>query len=206
MRAGKSRLVTAALGVALLAAAPAASAATDPTATPDALVTVGSPAWPFPQNKQNESAVTVDPINPSIAVAGANEEIDNAACVGSSCPFTPGIGDSGVYFSTDGGASWTQPTYQGLSARLGTPASKGPIGTVPNYYEEGLVSDGDPTLAFGPQPGPHGHFSWANGARLYYGGLTSNLSAKRTETFRGAEGVAVSFTDDLTQTGTVPNR
>ncbi|HET9102354.1 MAG TPA: sialidase family protein, partial [Solirubrobacteraceae bacterium] len=47
---------------------------------------------------------------------------------------------------------------------------------------------------------------WANGARLYYGGLTSNLSAKRTETFRGAEGVAVSFTDDLTQTGTVPNR
>jgi hypothetical protein len=163
----------------------------------DSLVTIGSPSAPFPQNKQNEPAVAVDPFNPSLAVAGVNEEIDNAPCSGSDCSFTPGIGDSGVYFSFDGGGSWSQPTYRGLSARSGTPVPNGPIGTVPNYFEQGLVSDGDPTLAFGPRPDSHGHFSWSNGARLYYGNLTSNLNAKRSETFRGAEAVAVSHTDDL---------
>jgi hypothetical protein len=101
-----------------------------------------------------------------------------------------------VYFSFDGGGSWSQPTYRGLSARTGTPVQNGPIGTVPNYFEQGLVSDGDPTLAFGPRPDSHGHFSWSNGERLYYGNLTSNLNAKRSETFRGAEAVAVSHTDD----------
>jgi hypothetical protein len=101
----------------------------------DSLVTIGSPSGPFPQNKQNEPAVAVDPINPSLAVAGVNEEIDNAPCSGSDCSFTPGIGDSGVYFSFDGGGSWSQPTYRGLSARSGTPVPNGPIGTVPNYFE-----------------------------------------------------------------------
>ena len=162
----------------------------------DSLVTIGSPSSPFPQNKQNEPAVTLDPIDPSLAVAGVNEEIDNAPCNGSDCSFTPGIGDSGVYFSFDGGTSWSQPTYRGLSARTGTPARPGPIGTVPNYFEAGLQSDGDPTLAFGPRPDSSGRFSWSNGARLYYGNLASNLNAKRSETFRGAEAVAVSFTDD----------
>ncbi|HWE14467.1 MAG TPA: sialidase family protein [Solirubrobacteraceae bacterium] len=164
----------------------------------DALVTSGSPSSPFPQNKQNEPAVVIDPVDTSLAVAGANEEIDNAPCNGSDCSFTPGIGDSGVYFSFDGGQSWSQPTYRGLSARTGTPVQNGPIGTVPNYFEQGLVSDGDPTLAFGPRPDAAGKFSWANGARLYYGNLTSNVNAKRTEAFRGAEGVAVSFTDSPT--------
>jgi len=125
----------------MLAAAPAAAAAGD------ALVTSGSPASPFPQNKQNEPAVTVDPLHPKIAVADANEEIDNAPCSGNSCPFTPGIGDSGVYFSLDGGASWTQPTYRGLSARTGTATPNWPIGTVPNYYEQ----DWSPT-AIPPSP------------------------------------------------------
>ncbi len=166
-------------------------------AADDSPVTSGSQPSPFPQNKQNEPAVTVDPIDPSIAVAGANEEIDNLPCNGNDCSFTPGIGDSGVYFSSDGGATWSQPTYTGLSARTGTLVPNGPIGTVPNYFAAGLVSDGDPTLAFGPRPGPNGKFSWSNGARLYYGNLTSNLNAKRTEAFNGAEAVAVSFTDDL---------
>jgi hypothetical protein len=166
-------------------------------AASDSLVTVGSPSSPFPQNKQNEPAVTVDPINDSIAVAGVNEEIDNAPCNGNDCSFTPGIGDSGVYFSFDGGATWSQPTYTGLSARTGTPVAGGPIGTVPNYFEAGLQSDGDPTLAFGPRRGSDGTFSWTNGARLYYGNLASNVNAKKSETFRGAESVAVSYTDDL---------
>ena len=62
--------------------------------------------------------------------------------------------------------------------------ANGPIGTVPNYFEAGLVSDGDPTLAFGPRPGPNGKFSWSKGARLYYGNLTSNVNSKPAETFK----------------------
>ncbi len=156
-------------------------------------VTVGSPSSPFPQNKQNEPAVAIDPLNPSIAVAGANDEIDVAPCAGSSCPFTPGVGTSGIYFSSTGGASWSQPAYSGWSARTGT-GKVGPIGTVPGYFEAGLVSDGDPALAFGPKP-VNGHFSWANGVRLYYGNLTSNFPG--TSTFKGFEAIAVSRTDDL---------
>jgi hypothetical protein len=190
MRAHRSWLVGVVVMASFFVSAPSAFAARD------SLVTSGSPSSPFPQNKQNEPAVTVDPVDTSLAVAGVNEEIDNAPCVGSACPFTPGIGDSGVYFSFDGGLTWSQPTYRGLSARTGTTVANGPIGTVPNYFEAGLESDGDPTLAFGPRPDASGKFSWSNGARLYYGNLTSNLNAKRSETFRGAEAVAVSFTDD----------
>src|SRR6266849_4596528 len=149
-------------------------------------VTVGSPSSPFPQNKQNEPAVAIDPLNPSIAVAGANDEIDVAPCAGSSCPFTPGVGTSGIYFSSTGGASWSQPAYSGWSARTGT-GKVGPIGTVPGYFEAGLVSDGDPALAFGPKP-VNGHFSWANGVRLYYGNLTSNFPG--TSTFKGFDATA----------------
>ncbi|PYK65689.1 MAG: hypothetical protein DME50_07995, partial [Verrucomicrobia bacterium] len=123
------------------------------------------------------------------------------------CPFTTGVGTSGVYFSFDSGTTWTQPTYTGLTARncLGVVGNSdpgctpqvGPIGTLPNYYENGLVSDGDPALAFGPVPDAQGHFSWANGSRLYYANLTSNLNAKRDETFKGFEAVYVSRTDDV---------
>jgi hypothetical protein len=163
----------------------------------DTLVSVGSPDTPFPQNKQNEPAVAIDPSNPNVVVAGANDEIDLEPCVGSSCPFTAGVGVSGIYFSDDRGATWTQPTYTGYSARSGTPGP-GPIGTLPNYFENGLVSDGDPILAFGPQPGTDGDFSWSNGSRLYYSNLTSNFSTERDEgVFRGFEAIAVSHADNL---------
>jgi hypothetical protein len=160
------------------------------------MVTVGSPDTPFPQNKQNEPYVAIDPTNPSVVAAGANDEIDLAPCDGSSCPFTAGVGVSGVYFSSDGGASWTQPTYQGFSARNGTPGS-GPIGTLPHYFENGLVSDGDPSLAFGPQPDGKGGFSYEKGSRLYYANLTANFNTVRKDfTFKGFEAIAVSHTDD----------
>jgi hypothetical protein len=131
----------------------------------DTQVTVGSPASPFPQNKQNEPAVAVNPAVPSIAAAGVNDEIDLEACNNRSdvtCPFTAGIGTSGIYFSDDSGSSWLQPTYTGLTTRdclglVGTlpndPADNcdphpGPIGTLPRYFENNLVSDGDPAVGF----------------------------------------------------------
>ncbi len=163
----------------------------------DVLVTNGSPTTPFPQNKQNEPALAVDANNPNILAAGSNDEIDLAPCAGSSCPFTHGVGVSGIYFSFNSGKSWTQPTYTGWSARSGTPGV-GPIGTLPKYFESGLVSDGDPALAFGPRPDSNGHFSWSNGERLYYGNLTSNFNTVRSlETFRGFEAIGVSRTDNV---------
>src|SRR5262245_60914427 len=180
-------------------------------ATPgDTLVTVGSPVSPFSQNKQNEPAVAIDANHPTVVVAGANDNIDMEACNSgddTTCPFTPGVGVSGVYFSTDSGNTWTQPTYTGLTARdcLGVPgpdagctAHTGPIGTLPGYAEAGHVSAGDPAVALGPRRASHGTFAWANGSRLYYANLTSNVRATRSEaTFKGFEAIAVSRTDDV---------
>jgi hypothetical protein len=197
-------LAVAVLAVAVLAAVFAAVALGVPGAG-GTLVNVGSPVTPFSQNKQNEPAVAIDANNPSVVVAGANDNIDMEACAAgdpTTCPFTGGVGSSGVYFSFDGGQSWTQPTYMGWSARdcLG-PADctgdVGPIGTLPHYFENGLVSDGDPAVAFGPRPGADGTFSWANGSRLYYANLTSNFAAVRSDqAFKGFEAVAVSRTDN----------
>ena len=118
-------------------------------------VTFGSPQTPFPQNKQNEPVLAVDPNHPNVLVAGANDEIDlESAAAGdpATAPFTEGVGVSGVYFSFDSGATWTQPTYIGWTARDRPSPHVGPIGTLPNYYENGLVSDGDPRLPSARSP------------------------------------------------------
>jgi hypothetical protein len=129
-------------------------------AATESLVNVGSQASTlFPQNKQNEPAIAVNPRNPSVLAAGANDEIDEPPCNGNDCPFVQGIGNSGIYFSFDGGTSWTQPTYQGFSGRSGT-LGTGDIGTLPHYDTAGLVSDGDPGVAFGPTPNTHRCISW----------------------------------------------
>jgi hypothetical protein len=184
-------------------------AATAGAFNPDVLVANGSPPSPFSQNKQNEPTIAHDANHPNVLVAGSNDEIDMEACnagTDNKCPFTPGVGVSGVYFSFDSGTTWQQPTYTGLTGRdcLGIvgdtdpkcTAHPGPIGTLPWYAENGLVSDGDPAVAFGPTPGPGG-FHWSNGSRLYYANLTSNVGATRSEqAFRGFEAIAVSRTDD----------
>jgi hypothetical protein len=211
MRKALILVLTAALSVALLAGGAGFQASA--SGSGDTLVTVGSPRSPFSQNKQNEPAVAIDQNHPNILAAGANDEIDFEACNAGDdtlCPFTPGIGVSGVYFSFNGGASWTQPTYQGLTARncqgvVGntdppcTP-QQGSIGTLPKYSANGLVSDGDPALAFGPRRNSQGHFSWAAGSRLYYANLTANCGSPcgTGPAFKGFEAIGVSRTDNVT--------
>jgi hypothetical protein len=202
----RGRVLGAALVAAVIVTTPVALAF-----NPDTRVTAGSPSAPFSQNKQNEPTIAVDAAHPNILVAGSNDNIDMEACNAgddTTCPFTPGVGSSGVYFSFDSGTTWTQPTYTGLSGRgclgvvgnsdPGCTPTTGPIGTLPHYAENGLVSDGDPGVAFGPRPDANGNFSWAAGSRLYYSNLTSNVGATRTDqAFKGFEAIAVSHTDNL---------
>ncbi len=194
--------------VAALLVIPAGSAT---ALNPDTLVTVGSPSSPFSPNKQNEPAVAIDANHPTVLAAGANDNIDMEACNAgpdNDCPFTEGVGVSGVYFSFNSGTSWFQPTFTGWSARncTGVPGNSdpacaprvGPIGTLPGYYEAGLVSDGDPAVAFGPVF-RNGSFSWANGSRLYYANLASNFPGRST--IKGFEAIAVSRVDGPASTG-----
>ncbi|WP_411283539.1 sialidase family protein [Lapillicoccus sp.] len=193
--------------VALVAALPGTVAAAVVTAPDSSVrVNVGSPSSPFSQNKQNEPGLALDANHPNVLVAGSNDEIDLEACNAgdpATCPFTPGVGLSGIYFSQDSGKTWTQPTYQGWSARdcLGPAACAphvGPIGTLPKYFENGLVSNGDPELAFGPKRGTNGQFAWANGSRLYYANIATNFAATRTDqAFKGTGAIAVSRTDNV---------
>jgi len=195
---------------AALTVVPSASAATG------ALVSVGSPTGAHPQNASNEPALAVDPVHPNILAAGSNDLVDMQPCsqqastTAGACSFplgtfNLGVGLTGDYFSFDSGHTWVQPTYQGLTAADCDPtvepcnAHVGPIHTVPNYYENGLRSRGDPGVAFGPAPGPNG-FSWANGERLYFSSLATSLTddviAKGSDTQNSTFAVTVSHIDN----------
>jgi hypothetical protein len=138
----------------------------------------------FPENKQNESPMAVNPVNANNAISGANDEINEPDCTltpggFSFCPFVPGVDTAGVYFTVNGGASWQQTILDWCPGD----DSKSPTCK--------LVSDGDPVVSFGPKPDGHGGFTFADGARAYFGSLASAPSAPASQ-----ELLAVSSSDD----------
>src|SRR5438045_9752507 len=65
----------------------------------------------FPENKQNEPAITRDPATGAL-IAGANDELAQPSCsgttapLGSPCPFAPGSPTSAYHASTDDATPW----------------------------------------------------------------------------------------------------
>jgi hypothetical protein len=130
----------------------------------------------FPHNKQNGPSVAANPIDPGNVISGATDEIEEPDCRVASggslgCPFDPNANTTGLYVTKDGGATWSQQIL--------------------DWGEYGLVSDGGTVVAFGPQPGGGGGFSYAGGARAYVGFL-----ARSSGSGPDHEMVAVSFSDD----------
>jgi hypothetical protein len=111
----------------------------------------------FSQNKQNEPAITRDPLT-GVLIAGANDEIEEPLCPGttiplaSPCPFGPGVPISAYYRSTDNGKTWTGDF-------------------LPGFNTIGRASGGDPSLDYGPRLCANGTFSFSCGAVIYYGSL-----------------------------------
>src|SRR5262245_47281200 len=113
----------------------------------------------FPQNKQNEPAITRDPLT-GVLIAGANDEIGQPLCPGatapltSPCPFAPGVPTSAYYRSTDNGQTWSGGYLPGFD-------TLSPLRT----------SGGDPSLDYGPRRCANGSFSFTCGVVIYYASL-----------------------------------
>jgi hypothetical protein len=142
--------------VATVATRGARAASNGPTVTGTALVDLDH-ALPFSQNKQNEPAITRDPLT-GVLVAGANDEIGQPLCSGtttplaSPCPFQPGVPTSAFYRSSDNGKTWSG-------------------GYLPGFDTIGRTAGGDPSLDYGPRMCANGGFSFSCGAVIYYSSL-----------------------------------
>jgi hypothetical protein len=170
------RTAIAAVLAAGLMSAWTAAAVADPSVGANHLVDLDHGAA-FPQNKQNEPALTRDPLS-GVLVAGANDEIGQPLCPGtatpfaSPCPFAPGVPTSAFYRSTDNGATWTGAYLPGFDAI-------------------GRTSGGDPTLDYGPRRCADGRFAFSCGVVVYYGSLADPFGDKV-----GGEQVTVSRSYD----------
>src|SRR5712692_5684140 len=111
----------------------------------------------FSDNKQNEPAITRDPLT-GVLIAGANDELQEPLCPGtttplaSPCPFAPGIPISAYYRSTNNGKTWSGAF-------------------LPGFNTIGRVSGGDPSLDYGPRLCRDGTFSFSCGVTIYYSSL-----------------------------------
>ena len=106
-----------------------------------------------------------------------------------------------MYFSFDSGQR-IQPTYHGLPQRAATqrPSRARPAGadhTIPNYFETACGPAATPA-AFGPAQ--ERHVLHANGTRLYYATLATNLTDTRIEQggINSNTAITVSHIDNLT--------
>jgi hypothetical protein len=185
-----------ATGLAVLAVLMAAGAAlavstTDPQANEPQVATdpTSDTSAVFPTNKSNEPTVAVDRADPSVLLAGANDEQQQPPCgpgpvrgpdvPASDCSFFPWVGTSGLYRSLDGGDSWTN---LGMIDDFWSAATKTP-GTR-------IVSDGDPVIVIGPRPLASGGFSTTD-RRAYYAMLGA------VEAQKGFEFIIVTYSDDF---------
>src|SRR5258705_1982660 len=121
----------------------------------DTLVSVGSPATPFSQNKQNEPALAIDAAHPNVVVAGSNDNIDLEACNAgdpTTCPFTAGVGGGWVYFSFGSGMTVDPPVFTSLPPR-GRPGPAPrfppprPLRTEARHLQARLLSHREPAAA-----------------------------------------------------------
>lgn len=139
----------------------------------------------FPRNKQNEPAITRDPLTGTL-VAGANDELNEPYCAGttrplaSPCPFQPGVPNSFYYRSTDNGLSWTG-------------------GPLPGFDLIGRTSGGDPSLDYGPRRCADGTFSYTCGSNIYYASLGDPAPGER-----GGEIATVSRSSDAGNSWATP--
>jgi hypothetical protein len=156
----------------------------------------------FPTNKQNEPTVAIAP-DGTHAIAGANDEQDQPPCgpgpvrgpgaAANDCSFFPNVGTSGVYTSSDGGASWkNRGLLPGYTDTTHIAASAGALST--SVAPGTLVSDGDPVIAFGPKL-VNGTFTFSRGARAYYANLAGR-SSSNSQGLPAPEVIAVSISDD----------
>ena len=158
----------------------------------------------FPTNKQNEPTIAVNPTNSDLLLlAGANDEQREPPCgpgpvrgltaLANDCSFFPGIGQSGVYASSDGGLTWT---------------NRGVLDDQAAWVASPFVSDGDPVIVYGPKPDGNGGFTYANGARAYYASLASYKAGQSPFTSNPnkfpPELIVVSYSDDNGVTWSAP--